>query len=97
MRPLFDVGEEVIVASRTVPEINGYNTVVRHVPLDDTDFNPSVPCDCCAKILPQYGLNGGIARICQCALRKKPEPGGDFESFMDDLKTPIKQPVRVEK
>ena len=95
MRPLFDVGEEVILCSKSFPQYNGEYVV--------ESITDSIDDHQCAF---KYGYtlyecplpeNGYTENWCQCALRKKPEPGGDFESFMDELKQPIKQPVMVEK
>lgn len=86
MRNLFEVGEEVILITRDV-----------EVVIVCLDNKGNFICEGCGKNQQKYWIdlfqkeNG----VCQCGLRKKQEPGGSFESIMDSLKQPIKQPVLV--
>ena len=96
MRPLFEVGEEVMLVSKSEPAANGsylVTEVLHHA------FHGCCPYGYRLDIDPIQNEPDGYfyAGWCQCALRKKPESGDSFESFMDELKQPIKQPVMVEK
>ncbi len=94
VRPLFDVGEEVIVVPKMNPDLAG-NHVIAEVVDRIAHFKTS--CRFCNGTIVYRMIDRSGWAICQCCLRKKPEPGGDFESFMDELKKPIKQPVMVER
>ena len=92
MRPLFDVGEEVILVSKLDPNLSGPAVVIEVMKATWCHQN------CMSKFAYMLNIEAELYHgWCQCSLRKKPEPGGDFESFMDELKQPIKQPVMVEK
>ena len=87
-RPLYSVGEEVLLCSKTYPELNG----------------PAVVCEVVFKLIrgnidgimrPHgYFLNIAVPdgrKWCEEALRKKPDPGGEYS--VEDIKRNIKVPV----
>ena len=84
--PYFAVGEEVVSVGNTIPEANGEKTVSDvHV---DVYQGRDIDCKCCGVNIA-YELDDNEFIYCQCALRKKPEPGGDYKTFMDSLPNPL--------
>jgi hypothetical protein len=95
MRPYFEENEEVVLVSRSSPELNG-DAVVCSVVLE---FTPV--CGECNKIYKsQFGLPSYELTIrhtnscdkcrsdwfwCQSALRKKPEGKVDFKTMLEGL------------
>jgi hypothetical protein len=104
MKPLFEVGEEVILQSRDAPQLNGEATV-----LNVYQEGECYVCPCCggkvrASSLSYYldvGLkcrviNGAEYNACfkEEALRKKPKPSDfSFNELMSELKD--KQTIEV--
>lgn len=90
MKNLFEVGEEVIF----VDSSGETDTVVLGVVIILYSH-----CEVCGAVGAGYFLRG-IPNDAdyvwhECHLRKKYKPGDSFESIMDYLKQPIKQPVLV--
>ena len=97
MRALFGVGEEIILDTMGIhPGMGGDATVI------SVCENCERRCGICHRNIPGYQLtiSTGDSEYpfwCECALRKKQEPGESFDSVMQGLKKPIDEPVFIEK
>lgn len=98
-RPLFEVGEEVILVSQTYPAFNGDTHVIRVWRAEENG-----PCKCtyfydltCGMPELHAAMNNLIQKLRgdrplgwhQCALRKKPKPGQDFDELLKELDKPL--------
>lgn len=97
MRNLFEVGEVVILASINHP---AFNAEYRVMDVRSVNF---IKCRRCSSPhgyqlnMPDPSIGGYSNYWCECVLKKHYKPGDSFESIMDSLKQPIKQPVMVEQ
>lgn len=109
MRPLFEEGEHVILCSKDRPELNGDAVVLEVESLEDKvkrhtgaypelhwvggdpgySYKLTIPND----LIEEYPKLE--KRWSESALRKKHEPGEDYDTIMDFIKSSI--PVAPEK
>ena len=105
MRPLFEVGEEVIVDSRYYSEYNGMGVISEILTGEDIKLalikigvSPEIYGSWYAPyfyIIPNLPYPEKIISFVgnigwgESSLRKKLEPGSDFEEFMQGLNEPV--------
>jgi len=101
-KPYFEVGEEVIVCSRDLPELNGPAVIigVGKTPQERCQLleesNPGFAFDVLNDVgiayltdPPSKGHTFPVGLWNQSALRKKHDPGKSFDKLMSDLKQPL--------
>ena len=89
MKPLFSVGEEVILQSNMFPDLNG-EAVVELVQIAHQSIRG---CYCRYMYLLDrtHSDPSRSGSFHECALRKKQEPGGDLKEFMKSLDQPVSE------
>lgn len=87
MKPLYSVGEEVILCSKSCPEMNG-DYIVVDLEFDEAfSYRKAKSAELSPYDTYTYKLNGAKDRwFMEESLRKKHTPGDNFTTLMDSLK-----------
>ena len=101
-KPLFEIGEEVVIQSKDFQEVNGQCSVVEKIVMPNEKYVDRLNCTVFKNISGKYAYllsnkllhpnaNGAEALWGESALRKKHKPSElSFQELVSSLKTPIK-------
>ena len=89
MRPLYSVGEDVMLVSDFRPDLNGPTTVLEVAPTSTEGTNGCTRCRFSYSLATPSPNEMGWH---ECALRKRPPKTVSFDEIMDGLKQPVKVP-----